>query len=89
MAKELGINTESLRKWVLQARGATGGGAGEAMTPDERADGGVRLSSRSRVERGSAAATAPVGPGTVISLTVPGQVLRGLPLGRLPCSKRV
>ncbi|GAA1375958.1 transposase [Streptomyces beijiangensis] len=38
VAKELGINTESLRKWVLQARGAMGGGAGEAMTPDERAE---------------------------------------------------
>ncbi|MFD5065660.1 transposase [Streptomyces sp. NPDC058394] len=38
VAKELGVNTESLRKWVLQARGAAGGRAGDVMTPDERAE---------------------------------------------------
>ncbi|GAA1351625.1 transposase [Streptomyces beijiangensis] len=36
VAKELGINTESLRKWVLRARSGTGGGDGEAVTPAER-----------------------------------------------------
>ncbi|MYW64406.1 transposase [Streptomyces sp. SID8379] len=35
VAKELGVNTESLRKWVRAAETATGG-AGEPMNPAER-----------------------------------------------------
>ncbi|MEV6544226.1 transposase [Streptomyces sp. NPDC051665] len=36
VAKELGVNTESLRKWVLPARSGPGSGAGEVVTPSER-----------------------------------------------------
>nr|WP_307677692.1 transposase [Streptomyces sp. V4I2] len=35
VAKELGVNTESLRQWVRMARPATGGD-GDVVTPAER-----------------------------------------------------
>ncbi|THA34747.1 transposase [Streptomyces sp. A1277] len=36
VAKDLGVNTESLRKWVRTAEAAQVGGGGEPMTPAER-----------------------------------------------------
>lgn len=36
VAKELGVNTESLRQWVRRIRPATTGGNGDAVTPAER-----------------------------------------------------
>ncbi|WTI78272.1 transposase [Streptomyces sp. NBC_00727] len=33
VAKELGVNTESLRQWVRAAEAARAGGGGEPMTP--------------------------------------------------------
>ena len=36
VAKELGVKTESLRKWVLRARSGPGSGDGEVVTPSER-----------------------------------------------------
>lgn len=35
MARELGVNPESLRQWVRRARAVVGGG-GESVTPSER-----------------------------------------------------
>ncbi len=36
VAKDLGVNTESLRKWVRDAEAAAVVGGGELMTPAER-----------------------------------------------------
>ncbi|MCX5105405.1 transposase [Streptomyces sp. NBC_00439] len=36
VAKDLGVNTESLRKWVRAADASQAGGGGEAMAPAER-----------------------------------------------------
>ncbi len=36
VARELGVNTESLRQWVRAARGPAVGAGGEVMTPAER-----------------------------------------------------
>jgi transposase len=36
VARELGVNNESLRQWVHKARQAAGVGGGEPVTPSER-----------------------------------------------------
>jgi transposase len=36
VAKELGVNPDSLRQWVRRAEAAAGGGSGDAVTPSER-----------------------------------------------------
>jgi transposase len=38
VAKDLGVNTESLRKWVRAAEAAAVVGGGELMTPAERVE---------------------------------------------------
>ncbi|MEV6107097.1 transposase [Streptomyces sp. NPDC051940] len=38
VARELGVNPESLRLWVRKAEGPAGGGDGEVVTPSERAE---------------------------------------------------